>query len=131
MEVSKRVLLVEDNEINAEIAKQQLLDMGFQVDWVSNGARAVEVFGDSELDYYGLVIMDLMMPVMDGIEATKIIRHLGRDDAATVPIIAITANSYSEDEETSVSSGITRFMTKPYNRTTLYDTIKGLSETEA
>ncbi len=129
MEVSKRVLLVEDNEINAEIAKQQLLDMGFEVEWVSNGARAVEVFGESELDYYDLVIMDLMMPVMDGIEATKIIRRLEREDAATIPIIAVTANSYSEDEQTSVSSGITRFITKPYNRDILYDTIKGLSET--
>ncbi len=119
-------LLVEDNEINGEIAKLQLENMGFSVTWVANGARAVETFGDSEQGFFSIVVMDIMMPVMDGHEATRIIRHLDRDDAKTVPVIAITANAFPKDEEQSLRNGVTRFITKPYSRKLLEETVDEL-----
>lgn len=124
------VLLVEDNEINAEIAMMQLKDMGFTVEWVANGARAVENFGESVEGYYSLVIMDIMMPVMDGLEATRIIRKLSRKDAQTVPIIAITANAFPEDKEASFENGVTSFITKPYGRKQLQEVIESLMPME-
>lgn len=124
------VLLVEDNEINAEIAMMQLKDMGFSVEWVANGARAVENFGESAEGYYSLVIMDIMMPVMDGLEATRIIRKLSRKDAQTVPIIAITANAFPEDKEASFENGVTSFITKPYGKKQLQEVIEGLMAEE-
>jgi len=124
--VGKQALLVEDNEINAEIAMLVLQDMGFKVDWVSNGAEAVENFGISETGYYSLVIMDIMMPVMDGLEATKLIRRLDREDAKSVPIVAITANAFPEDKEASYKNGVTTFVTKPYGRQQLQQVIETL-----
>ncbi|MCR4932620.1 MAG: response regulator [Lachnospiraceae bacterium] len=124
--VGKQALLVEDNEINAEIAMLVLQDMGFKVDWVSNGAEAVENFGISETGYYSLVVMDIMMPVMDGLEATKLIRRLDRDDAKSVPIVAITANAFPEDKEASYQNGVTTFVTKPYGKQQLQQVIETL-----
>lgn len=125
-ELGKVVLLVEDNEINAEIARMQLTSMGFEVDWVLNGARAVENFGESEIGRYSLVIMDIMMPVMDGLEATRIIRKLDREDAKNIPIIAITANAFPEDKEASFQNGVTSFITKPYGKKQLEEVIGNL-----
>lgn len=122
----RKALLVEDNEINAEIAKLQLSSMGFDVDWVENGAVAVDCFTASEEGHYQLVVMDLMMPVMDGIEATAAIRHLERSDATKVPIIAVTATAFSEDREQAINSGVTSFVTKPYNKQALREIIDGL-----
>ena len=124
--LKKVALLVEDNEINGEIAKMQLDSMGYDVDWVSTGARAVENFGQSEEGFYSLVIMDIMMPVMDGLEATRIIRKLDRDDAKNIPIIAITANAFPEDKEASFQNGVTRFITKPYGKRQLEEVILSL-----
>lgn len=124
--VGKQALLVEDNEINAEIAMLVLQDMGFKVDWVPNGAEAVENFGISETGYYSLVVMDIMMPVMDGLEATKLIRRLDRDDAKSVPIVAITANAFPEDKEASYQNGVTTFVTKPYGKQQLQQVIETL-----
>lgn len=121
-------LLVEDNEINAAIVKNQLVNFGFEVEWVANGARAVEYFGDSKEGHYSIVVMDLMMPVMDGIEATRIIRKLSRNDAKTVPIIAVTANTYQEDRKACEESGITGFITKPYMINQLKEVIDNLTE---
>ena len=124
-------LLVEDNEINAEIAAMQIKELGFEVEWVANGARAVERFGENPAGYYSLVIMDIMMPVMDGLEATRIIRRLDKDDAATVPIVAITANAFPEDKEASFENGVTAFITKPYSKRQLHEVINNLLGTEA
>lgn len=126
----KVALLVEDNEINAEIAMIQLKDMGFEVDWVVNGARAVENFGSSEINHYSIVIMDIMMPVMDGLEATRIIRRLGRTDAESVPIVAITANAFPEDKAASFENGATALITKPYSRKQLQAVIEELFSME-
>lgn len=124
--VGKVALLVEDNEINAEIAMLQLREMGFEVEWVANGARAVENFGVSEENHYSLVVMDIMMPVMDGLEATRIIRKLGRADAERVPIVAITANAFPEDKQASIENGVTSFLTKPYSKKQLREVIGNL-----
>lgn len=124
--LKKIALLVEDNEINAEIAMMQLKSMGFEIDWVLNGARAVENFGQSEEGFYSLVVMDIMMPVMDGLEATRIIRRLDREDAKSVPIVAITANAFPEDKEASYENGVTSFITKPYSKAQLQETIESL-----
>jgi len=123
----KKALLVEDNEINAEIAKLQLSTFGYDVDWVENGAMAVENFKASAEGHYRLIIMDLMMPVMDGIEATSTIRNLEREDAKLVPIIAVTATAFSEDREQAINNGVTCFVTKPYNKQTLKEVIDGLT----
>ena len=123
-------LLVEDNEINAEIAAMQIKELGFEVEWVANGARAVERFGENPAGYYSLVVMDIMMPVMDGLEATRIIRRLDKEDAATVPIIAITANAFPEDKEASFENGVTAFITKPYGKRQLHEVINALLKTE-
>ncbi len=122
----KLVLLVEDNEINAEIAMLQLREMGFEIDWVVNGARAVENFENSEPFHYNLVVTDIMMPVMDGLEATRIIRNLERPDARKVPIIAITANTFPEDTKDSLENGASRVITKPYSRRFFEDTVREL-----
>ena len=110
--VGKQALLVEDNEINAEIAMLVLQDMGFKVDWVSNGAEAVENFGVSETGYYSLVIMDIMMPVMDGIEATKKIRE-EFPDYIDIPVIAFTANAVEESRQLLLKEGMDDFLAKP------------------
>ena len=124
--VALNALLAEDNEINAEIAKLQLEAMGFAVTWVENGARAVESFGESEPGFYSLIIMDIMMPVMDGIQATHIIRNLERNDAKSVPIVAISANTYPEDREMSEKNGVSCFITKPYSRKEFEKTVMTL-----
>ncbi len=116
-------LVVDDNNINAEIAMMQLESMGFTVERVDNGVRAVEQFGESPEGYYKLIIMDIMMPVMDGLEATRIIRKLGRSDAKNVPIIAITANAFPEDREASFENGVSSFITKPYGARQLREVV--------
>lgn len=122
----KNALVVEDNEINAEIACIQLRSMGFSVDCVANGARAVEYFGASEAGHYAIILMDIMMPVMDGIEATRIIRKLDRTDAKGVPIIAVSANAFDADQEAAFANGVTSFLTKPYSKKKLQEVIDEL-----
>jgi len=119
----KHVLLVDDNEINAEIAAIQLKDIGLSADWASDGAKAVEMFKTSAEYFYDLVIMDIMMPVMDGIEATGLIRGLERQDAADVPIIAVSANNYAGDYGQLMQNGVSCFLTKPYSKSKFQSTV--------
>lgn len=119
----KRALLVEDNELNIEIA-QTILEMnGFTVNIAENGKLAVEAFERSEYDYYDIILMDIRMPVMDGLEATKLIRNLERRDAKTVPIIAMTANAFDEDMKKSIESGMNGHLAKPIDLKTLYQVL--------
>lgn len=110
---SKHLLLVEDNMLNLEIAKEILSMTSIQIDTATNGEEAVAAFRDKPLFYYDLILMDIKMPVMDGLEATKHIRSLSRADAAQVPIVAMTANAFEEDRQISLNAGMNAHITKP------------------
>ena len=114
-----RLLLVEDNRLNMEIA-QTLLEMnGFIVDAAENGQIAVDKFAESAPGTYTAVLMDIRMPVMDGLEATRAIRRLSRPDAAGVPIIAMSANAFEEDKKMAAEAGMTDYLVKPLDVPTL------------
>ena len=116
----RRILLVEDNEINMEIARTLLEFRNASVDGACNGQQAVEMFRSSPQNHYDAVLMDVRMPVMDGIAATQAIRGLNRADAATVPILAMTANAFAEDIEQSRKAGMNEHLAKPIEPETLY-----------
>jgi len=109
----KRVLLVEDNVINMEIAHAILEEEHLNITEAKNGKEAFEIFQNSRLDEYDVIIMDVMMPVMDGLEATKAIRMLEREDAKKIPIIAMTANAFEEDRKACLEAGMNEHIGKP------------------
>ena len=109
----KRILLVEDNELNAEIAKTVLEDVGALIIRAENGQQALELFKEKPAGTFDVILMDLMMPVMDGYTATRKIRELERSDAKTVPIIAMTANAFQEDAEKCIAVGMNAHLAKP------------------
>jgi len=108
-----RLLLVEDNDLNAEIAQTMLEDEGAQVTTAANGKQAVERFQSSPPGTFDAILMDVMMPVMDGLAATRAIRALDRTDAASIPILAMTANAFKEDAEKCFAAGMNAHLTKP------------------
>ncbi len=126
MDTALRALLVDDNEINTGIIELQLRDMGFEVFSAGDGEKAVSKFEESEEDFFDIIIMDIMMPVMDGIQAIRNIRRLDRADAVAVPIIAITANSFSDYGEVLREEGVTDCISKPFSRHTLEETVRSL-----
>ncbi len=107
------ILLVEDNVINQEIVRELLEEEGATVRVCQNGKEGVEAFDKSELFYYDAILMDITMPVMDGLEATREIRSIDREDASLVPIIAMTANAFLEDVGKSKEAGMNEYVTKP------------------
>ena len=111
--VGKRILLVEDNELNAEITEELLTQSGFVIETAMNGEKALEKVGKSEPGYYSAVLMDIQMPVMDGYEATRRIRKLENRALANVPIIALSANAFPEDQQKSIESGMDAHFSKP------------------
>ena len=111
----KRVLVVEDNELNREIAQAILEDTGFTVDTAPDGSDAVEIMRQVEEYHYDAILMDVQMPVMDGYEATRTIRALSRKDVKALPIIAMTANAMEEDKEAALKNGMTAHIAKPLN----------------
>lgn len=115
-----RILLVEDNEINVYVAKIMLERVGCQVTVAGNGQQAVDTFSVSEPNYFDIILMDIRMPVMDGITATKLIRELEREDAATIPIIAMTADAFEEQQKKTMEAGMTHHLPKPINPSLLY-----------
>lgn len=119
-----RILLVEDNDLNIEIAKTILEMHGMRVDVAVNGQEGVSRFRDSEPGEYQLILMDINMPVMDGLEATRIIRKLDRKDSQTVPIIAMSANAFDEDMQKSIESGMNGHLSKPFRPEQLIDLMK-------
>ena len=109
----RRMLLVEDNELNREIACEILLDTGAQVECAGNGKEALDLFLASAPGYYDVILMDIQMPVMNGHEATRAIRGLSRPDAATIPIVAMSAKAFAEDIAASREAGMNEHITKP------------------
>lgn len=108
-----RVLLVEDNELNMEVAQFFLENAGMKVTNARDGEEAVQYFTASEEGFFDLILMDIMMPVMDGLEATKQIRALQRKDAKEIPVIAMTANAFNEDREQTREAGMNEHLSKP------------------
>ena len=113
----RRALLVEDNSLNMEIALFLLENLGFEVTCVTNGRKALDCFAASEPGTFDVIFMDIMMPVMNGLEASKEIRSLTRADAASIPIFAMTANAFQDDYAESIRAGMNEHLTKPLDRT--------------
>lgn len=122
-----RVLLAEDNELNAEIAKELLQDAGLLVEWASDGKQACEMYENSSPNYYQIILMDIQMPELDGYEATQCIRKLEREDARTVPIAAMSANAFYEDVQASLRSGMNVHLSKPIDINKVLETIAELT----
>ncbi len=109
----KRILLVEDNELNREIATEILLQYGFEVEEAEDGSIAVEMIRQAQPGRYDLILMDIQMPVMDGYAATRQIRSMSGSAYATIPIIAMTANAFEEDKRTAMENGMDGHIAKP------------------
>ena len=122
----RTILLCEDNDLNAEIAARLLTHVGARTVRAVNGLDAVERFSKSAPGTFDAILMDIRMPVMDGISAARRIRALDRPDAQTVPIIAMTANAYLEDREQTKAAGMNAHLAKPIDTQALYRTLNGL-----
>lgn len=120
---NKRILLAEDNELNMEIAKELLEEVGAKVDWAEDGKICTEMFAESEEGYYDAVLMDIRMPVMNGYTACERIRSMKRSDA-DLPIIAMTADAFSEDKQRSIESGMNEHVAKPIDIDKLYQILQ-------
>ena len=122
----RRILLAEDVDINAEIMMVVLSMREMEVDLAENGKIAVDLFSAHESGYYDAILMDMRMPEMDGLEATRIIRSMDREDAKTIPIIALTANAFDEDVQRSLQAGLNAHLSKPVEPEALFEALEGL-----
>lgn len=121
---NKRVLLAEDNELNAEIAVAVLSEMGFKVEWASDGHRCVRMLEQSPDGFFDLILMDIQMPGMDGYEATRKIRNLEDLVKAQIPVVAMTANAFDEDKNRAFEAGMNGHIAKPIDVVMLTATLK-------
>ena len=119
----KRILLAEDNEINAEIAITILEDKGFKVELAEDGVICINKLTKAEPGYYDLILMDIQMPNMDGYQATKEIRALSDPVKSAIPIVAMTANAFKEDIEQALSVGMDGHIAKPVDVKVMMDTL--------
>ena len=119
----KKILLVEDNELNQEIAIEVLKDAGITVELAGDGTVAVEKMAVSEPGQYDLILMDIQMPIMNGYEATKKIRAMEAPHCKEIPIIAMTANAFYEDRELAIQSGMNGYLAKPIEIDKMLETI--------
>lgn len=119
----KRVLVAEDNQLNAEIATCLLERQNFQTEVAPNGQKALEMFASHPVGYYDAILMDIRMPIMDGLQTTINIRHWQRDDAKSMVIIAMTANAFDEDVEKSKAAGMNAHLAKPIDPDLMYRTL--------
>ena len=126
----RRVLLCEDNRLNAEIATILLKDQGVTVETAVNGQEGLERFGASAPGYYDAILMDIRMPVMDGRQATRAIRALDRPDTAAIPIIAMTADAFAEDIKRAREAGMDGYVTKPIVPDKLFTTLAEAIQTQ-
>ena len=122
----RRILLAEDVAINAEIMLMILTSAEMKVDVAENGQIALDKFKDNPIGYYDAILMDMRMPVMDGLEATRKIRSLDREDSKTIPIIALTANAFDEDVQRSLQAGLNAHLSKPVDAKALFETLETL-----
>ena len=122
-----RLLLAEDNELNREIAGELIGDAGAEIDFAEDGQQAVDMFTASLPGTYDAILMDVQMPVMNGLEATARLRSLQRPDAKTIPIIAMTANAFVEDVKKSLEAGMNAHLSKPLDIDKVLSTIDGLT----
>lgn len=120
----KRALLVEDNELNQEIASRLLINEGLEVEIAGNGLEALNMFSEKPENYFDIVLMDVMMPVMDGLQSTHLMRGLEREDAKKIPIIAMTANAFTEDIERCLEAGMNTHIAKPIETEKMILTVK-------
>lgn len=126
MEASgKTILLVEDNKLNQRLMESSLRRFGFVIDLASNGLEAVEKY-QADPHKYSLIIMDIMMPVMDGLEATRQIRIFEKPKNIKIPIIALTANTFNADRERCLSYGMDDYLAKPLNMELLAQSFRSL-----
>ncbi len=119
-----KILVVEDNDLNMEIVEFVLRNHGVDIVKAWNGREGVDIFASSSVGEFDMILMDVMMPVMNGINAARAIRALNRADAATVPIIAMTANAFTDDREASAEAGMNEHLAKPLNADELMDTVR-------
>ena len=126
----KRILIAEDVEVNLEIMKMLLAMEGMESEEAENGKIAVQKFENSDPGYFDAVLMDMRMPEMGGLEATRIIRALDREDAKDIPIIALTANAFDEDVQRSIQAGLNAHLSKPVEPELLYETLRKLIRTK-
>lgn len=124
----RKLLLVEDNNLNREIAKKLLTEQGFIIDEAVNGREAVDKVAASHAGEYAVVLMDIQMPIMDGYEATKTIRDLNNRILANVPIVAMTANAFGEERKKAFACGMNGYVTKPIEINVLFETLKQIIE---
>jgi len=122
----RKILLAEDMLVNAEIMKELLKMRDMEVEHAENGQIVVDMFEKSPLNYYDAILMDVRMPVVDGLRATRMIRKLNRADAKTIPIIAMTANAFDEDVQRSLQSGMNAHLSKPVEPEHMYQTLQEL-----
>ena len=125
-----RVLVAEDVEVNAEILQMILESREIESDLAVNGREAVELFASHAENYYAAILMDVRMPEMDGLEATRHIRAMTRPDSQTIPIIALTANAFDEDVQRSLQAGLNAHLTKPVQPEVLFGTLESLVRTD-
>ena len=115
-----RLLLVEDEPINQEVAREILAELGWKIDVANNGREAVELVSQHR---YDVILMDMQMPIMSGLDATRLIRQL--PDCKDIPILAMTANAFVEDREACFDAGMNDFLIKPVMPDILFDTLRG------
>lgn len=119
----KRILLTEDNDLNAEIAMEILKEGGFQIERASDGVECVSMLCKAEPNYYDLILMDIQMPYLDGYMATAKIRLLEDKKKSSIPIIAMTANAFEEDRKKAIEKGMNGFIAKPVVIEKLFETL--------
>ena len=122
--IGKRILLAEDNELNAEIAIELLKEEGFLIDWVKDGQECFDKLEESDDGYYDLILMDIQMPILNGYDATAKIRQMKNQKKAATPIVAMTANSFDEDIERTKKAGMNGFIAKPLDSEKMFTILK-------
>jgi CheY-like chemotaxis protein len=124
--VGKRILLAEDNELNAEIATEILKEAGFAVERAEDGQVCLDMLQKSENGYYDLILMDIQMPNKNGYETTRAIRALDDKEKAEIPILAMTANAFEEDKREAYNAGMNGHLAKPVDVRELMKTLMGI-----